>query len=228
MNLKIGLPVLMYHFFYSKDDPNYAGKVPNNNLIMVEKFAEQMDFLIDNNYYFPSWQEVKDYVDGKINLPERSVVLTDDDGNHTFFALAVPVTEERKIPITSFIITGSYEDRLDEKYEYVIFQSHSDDMHKSGSNGKGAMVNFAYDDIVNDLNNSKSKIESHTKKSCTVFCYPFGHYNETAKKALEATGFDLAFTVEGGRVKPNMDKYALPRVRINGNTTISEFKESVK
>ena len=121
MNLKIGLPVLMYHFFYSKDDPNYAGKVPNNNLLMVEKFAEQMDFLVDNNYYFPSWQEVNDYVDGKINLPEKSVVLTDDDGNHTFFALAVPVTEERKIPITSFIITGSYEDRLDEKFEYVIF-----------------------------------------------------------------------------------------------------------
>ena len=26
--LNNGLPVLMYHFFYSKDDPNYAGKTP--------------------------------------------------------------------------------------------------------------------------------------------------------------------------------------------------------
>lgn len=226
--LENGLPVLMYHFFYSKDDPNYAGKTPDNNVLMVEKFTEQMDYLLEDNFYFPTWQEVEDYVDGKINLPEKSVVITDDDGNHTFFALAVPVIEEKKIPVTSFVITGWYEERLDEKYEYVNYQSHSDDMHKSGASRKGAMVNWSYTDIVNDLNNSKNKIESHTGKTCNVFCYPFGHYNDTAFKALEDTGYNLAFTVEGGRVKPGLNKLKLPRVRVNGNTSITEFKNSVK
>ena len=215
--LENGLPVLMYHFFYSKDDPNYAGKTPDNNVLMVEKFTEQMDYLLEDNFYFPTWQEVEDYV-----------VITDDDGNHTFFALAVPVIEEKKIPVTSFVITGWYEERLDEKYEYVNYQSHSDDMHKSGASGKGAMVNWSYTDIVNDLNNSKNKIESHTGKTCNVFCYPFGHYNDTAFKALEDTGYNLAFTVEGGRVKPGLNKLKLPRVRVNGNTSITEFKNSVK
>ena len=226
--LENGLPVLMYHFFYSKDDPNYAGKTPDNNVLMVEKFTEQMDYLLEDNFYFPTWQEVEDYVDGKINLPEKSVVITDDDGNHTFFALAVPVIEERKIPVTSFVITGWYEERLDEKYEYVNYQSHSDDMHKSGASGKGAMVNWNYTDIVNDLNNSKNKIESHTGKTCNIFCYPFGHYNDTAFKALEDTGYNLAFTVEGGKVKPGLNKLKLPRVRVNGNTSLTEFKNSVK
>ena len=225
--LENGLPVLMYHFFYSKDDPNYAGKIPDNNVLMVEKFREQMNYLVEENFYFPTWKEVEDYIDGKIELPEKSVVLTDDDGNHTFFALAVPVVEEKKIPITSFVITSWYEERLDEKYEYVNYESHSDDMHKSGSNGKGAMVNLSYIDIVNDLNSSKNKIENHTGKECTVFCYPFGHYNDTAIKALSDTKFNLAFTVEGGRVKKGMNKYKLPRVRINGNTSINEFKKAV-
>ncbi len=226
--LNNGLPVLMYHFFYSKDDPNYAGKTPDNNLLMIEKFSEQMQYLVDNNYYYPTWQEVIDYVDGKIELPERSVVLTDDDGNHTFFALAVPVVEEKKIPITSFVITGTYEDRLQEKYEYVNYQSHSDDMHKAGGNGKGAIVNWSLDKISQDLNTSKSKIELATGNKCNVFCYPFGHYNATAEEALSNTGFDLAFTVEGGRVKKGANKLELPRVRINGNITTNQFKESVK
>ncbi len=226
--LKNGLPVLMYHFFYSKDDPNYAGKTPDNNLLMIEKFGEQLDYLVENNYYYPTWQEVIDYVDGKIKLPERSIVLTDDDGNHTFFALAVPVCEEKKVPITSFVITGEYEDRLHEKYNYVNYQSHSDDMHKGGGNGKGAMVNLSLDGIIQDLNTSKSKIEVATGNKCNVFCYPFGHYNDTAEKALNDTGFDLAFTVEGGRVKVGANKLELPRVRINGNITTSQFKESVK
>ena len=225
--LENGLPVLMYHFFYSKDDPNYAGKTPDNNVLMVEKFKEQMEYLSNENFYFPTWDEVEDYIDGKIELPEKSVVITDDDGNHTFFALAVPVIEELKIPVTSFVITGWYEERLDEKYEYVNYQSHSDDMHKSGANGKGAIVNWSYSDIANDLTNSKNKIESHTGNKCNIFCYPFGHYNDTAIKALSDTGYNLAFTVEGGRVKKGANKYKLPRVRINGNTSINEFKKSV-
>ena len=225
---KNGLPVLMYHFFYSKDDPNYAGKTPDNNLLMVEKFSEQMQYLLDDNYYFPSWQEVIDYVDGNSKLPEKSVVLTDDDGNHTFFALAVPVLEEKKIPMTSFVITSTNGDRLNEKYEYINYQSHSENMHAAGSNGKGAMVNWNHDQILQDLNTSKSKIETSTGNKCNVFCYPFGHYNDVAEKALSDAGFDLAFTVEGGRVKVGANKLALPRVRINGNTSLNQFKESVK
>ena len=100
-------------------------------------------------------------------------------------------------------------------------------MHKSGGNGKGVMVNWGYNDIVQDLNNSKNKIVNHTENNCTIFCYPFGHYNDTAKKALSDTGYKLAFTVEGGRVNPNDDKLALPRVRINGNTTMEQFKKAV-
>ena len=225
---KNGLPVLMYHFFYSKDDPNYAGKTPDNNLLMVEKFSEQMQYLVDDNYYYPSWQEVIDYVDGKSKLPEKSVVLTDDDGNHTFFALAVPVLEEKKIPMTSFVITSDNGDRLSEKYEYVNYQSHSEKMHAAGGNGKGAMVTWSYDQILQDLQTSKNKIETVTGGKCNVFCYPFGHYNDVAIKALTDANFDLAFTVEGGRVKVGANKLKLPRVRINGNTTISQFKEAVK
>lgn len=226
--LENGLPVLMYHFFYEKSDPNYIGKTPDNNILLIDNFEEQMAYLKEENFYFPTWQEVEDYIDGKINLPEKSVVITDDDGNISFFVLAVPVIEEYQVPITSFIITSMYEERLDEKYAFVNYQSHSDDMHKSGSDGKGAMVNWSYDDIVNDLKVSKNKIESHTKNSCTVFCYPFGHYNDTAKNALKDSGYHFAFTTQGGRVKPQDDKFELSRVRVNGSTTIDQFKNLVK
>lgn len=226
--LKNGLPVLMYHFFYSKDDPTYQGNAKDNNLLRSDKFEEQMDYLKREGYYFPTWEEVEDYIDGKMNLPEKSIVITDDDGNFTFFDYAVPIVQSRGVPMTSFVITGWYEERLDETYAHVNYQSHSDDMHKSGSNGKGVMVNWSHDEIVEDLNNSKEKIESHTDRKCTIFCYPFGHYNDTAIQALKDTGYHLAFTTKGGRVKPGDDKFALPRVRINGNTTIEEFVELVK
>lgn len=226
--LENGLPVLMYHFFYEKDDPVYKEKKPDNNILLIDNFDEQMAYLKQENFYFPTWQEVEDYIDGKINLPEKSVVITDDDGNFTFFVLAVPVIEKYKVPVTSFVITGTYEERLNEKYDFVNYQSHSDDMHKAGSNGKGAMVNWDYNQIVEDLKKSKNKIETYTQNDCTIFCYPFGHYNDTAKKALKDSMYKLGFTTIGGRVKPNDDKFELSRVRVNGNTTIEQFKNLVK
>lgn len=225
--LENGLPVLMYHFFYEKSDPNYIGKTPDNNILLIDNFAEQMAYLKEDNFYFPTWQEVDDYINGKIDLPEKSVVITDDDGNISFFVLAVPIIEKYKVPVTSFIITSMYEDRLNEKYEFVNYQSHSDDMHNAGSDGKGYMINWNYEDIVKDLKISKNKIENYTKNSCTVFCYPFGHYNDTAKKALKDSGYTFAFTTKGGRVKPQDDKFELSRIRINGNITIEQFKKAV-
>ena len=77
----------------------------------------------------------------------------------------------------------------------VVWESHSHQMHESGANGKGRMVNWSYDQIVADVKES-----SNILGGANVFCYPFGHYNDTAIKALKDTGYILAFTVEGGRV----------------------------
>ena len=79
-----------------------------------------------------------------------------------------------------------------------------------------------YNDIFFDIQKSIEKVDNNY-----AFAYPFGHYNDTAIKALKDTGYNLAFTVEGGRVKKGTDKYKLPRVRINGNTSINEFKKAV-
>ena len=216
--LTSGLPVLMYHFFY--DDVKYFKQ--DNNWLKIEDFEKQLAYLSENNFYFPPWEEVEEYLDGKIKLPSKSVVLTCDDGDDSFFDLAVPVMEKYKVPVTSFVVTDWYGHRYNPDLKYVVWESHSANMHQSGGNGKGRMVNWNKAQIVEDLRKS-----SNVLGGATVFCYPFGHYNDTAIEALKEADYKLAFTVEGGRVKPSMNKFKLPRVRINGNTSISEFKKSV-
>lgn len=34
-----------------------------------------MKYLSENNYYFPTWDEVASFIDGKQVLPEKSVVI---------------------------------------------------------------------------------------------------------------------------------------------------------
>lgn len=218
-----GLPVLMYHFFYDSTNGE-VGK--DNNFMEIHDFEEQIKYLSENNYYIPSWKEVLGYVEGKNGLPLKSVVITVDDGDESFFRLAVPVLEKYNITATSFLITSWYLDPVErEKYPSVIdFQSHSDSMHKAGSNGKGAFLTLDEASACADLEKSRSKIG----EDCIVFCYPFGHFNDNCKRILKKCDYILAFTTQGGRVFPGDDPYELPRVRMSKGDSLNAFISKVK
>ena len=215
-----GLPVLMYHFFYDKSKGETA---KDNNWIEISDFENQMKYLSENEFYFPTWQEVEDYIDGKIQLPEKSVVITVDDGDPSFFDLAVPIIQKYDVYATSFVIVYWYGDRADDKKANISYQSHSYDMHKGGSNGKGVILSWDYQKIKEDL-----EMSSEILGGANIFCYPFGHYNESSFKVLKDAGYKLAFTVEGGRVKKESEKYKLPRVRISGGISITSFAKKVE
>ena len=214
-----GLPVLMYHFFYDKNER----EPQDGNWIEINDFEQQMKYLSENDYYFPTWEEVEDYIDGKTELPEKSVVITVDDGDPSFFELGVPIIQKYNVKATSFVVAYWYGDVAQNKENNISYQSHSYDMHKGGSNGKGVMLSWSYEKMVEDLKTSQEVLGG-----ANIFCYPFGQYNELDKKALKDTGFKLAFTTQGGRVKKGASKYELPRVRISGTTSIESFIKKVE
>lgn len=216
-----GVPVLMYHFFYDEE----GDWIRDGNWISTAKFEEQLQYLTENEYYYPSWVELEKYIDGEIELPERSVILTMDDGDDSFFDLAIPLLQKYKVNATSFVITDWYGWRTEnQSYDYVDYESHSHQMHEAGSDGKGKIMTLDHDKIIEDLETSRNLLKGGT----TVFCYPFGHWNDHAMQALKDAGFKLAFTTQGGRVYKGSSKLELPRVRISKQTGLTYFKENVK
>ncbi|MBP3502442.1 MAG: DUF5011 domain-containing protein [Clostridia bacterium] len=213
-----GLPVLMYHFFYDKNTGD-IGK--DANCMEIHDFEEQLKYLTENNYYFPTWDEVKNYVDGKSCLPEHSIVITVDDGNQTFFDLAVPIIEKYNVKVTSFVVTSWIKDNNYLKNfdsNKIIFESHSHDMHSSGSDGKGKFLTLSHDKAYSDVTTSKSFIGNST-----VFCYPFGHYNDSCVQVLKDAGYNLAFTTKYGRVRPGDKPYELSRIRMSKGDSLKTF-----
>lgn len=214
-----GLPVLMYHFFYDKNER----EPQDGNWIEISDFEAQMKYLSENDFYFPTWDEVEAYIDGKTELPEKSVVITVDDGDPSFFELGVPIIQKYNVQATSFVVAYWYGDVAQNKEKNISYQSHSYDMHKAGSNGKGVMLSWDYERMVEDLKTSQEVLGG-----ANIFCYPFGQFNELDKKALKDTGFKLAFTTQGGRVKKGASKYELPRVRVAGTTSMESFIKKVE
>ena len=217
-----GLPVLMYHYFYDSEN---GGSAKNDNSIDIHAFEEGLKYLTENNYYFPTWDEVKNFVEGKSCLPKNSIVITVDDGDESFFNLAVPVIEKYDVKVTAFVVTSWLSDKtVLNKYNKskIIFQSHSNDMHKSGSNGNGAFLTMSHDDALADVKTAKDFIGG-----ATVFSYPFGQYSDACEKVLKEAGYDLAFTENYSRVRPGDDAYALGRIKIEKGLSIDSFIKRV-
>ena len=54
------------------------------------------------------------------------------------------------------------------------------------------------------------------------------HTDDSSIRALKATGYKLAVTVEGGRVQPGANKYQLPRVRVADGNSLQYFIKCVE
>lgn len=220
-----GLAICMYHYVYDKDNPP-KDKL-NSNFIEVHALEEELQYLTENNYYFPTWEEVEKFVGGDYLLPEKSVVLTFDDGAYSFLNLGVPLFEKYKVPVTSFLIGNIDGEKKVKKYasEYMTFQSHSYNMHRGGGNiGHGGIFPvMSHDDAVADLQKS---IEIGGNGD--AFAYPYGDYNDSCVQAVKDAGFKCAVTTEHGRAKPGDNPLLLPRVRMSMGQSLESFKKLVE
>jgi|GEM_PF-1137896 len=208
---KKGLPILMYHRFYDKE---LGEQMIDKYYFDIQSFEEEMIYLKENDYYFPTWQEVQSYIQGKIQLPKKSVVITIDDGDESFFRLAKPILEKYDIRATAFLITSLVDDQIliEHESDVIQYESHTNDMHKKTCNNnlRGAINCVTESNGLKDLHTSIDLLGSNE-----VIAYPFGHFNNAAYNLVKKAGFKLGVTVYGGRVKVGMDPLTLPRTSMN-------------
>lgn len=214
----VGVPILMYHQFTT--NPAGEDNSLKLNYIYTGDFDAQMAYLADQKFYLPTWPELSAFIDGKLWVPHKSAIITDDDADATWLKLGVPIIDKYKLLTTSFVITKWRTEPSPSPW--VLQRSHTNDMHEAGDNGKGRMVNWTADQIAADMETSAQILGAKE-----VMAYPFGHYNDTAKQGLRQAGFEMARTIDPGYVHAGADKLALPCVRINYGTTLQEFINDV-
>ncbi len=219
-----GISVFMYHDVYDASNPP-EDAADDQNLISTTRLDQQLSWLNENGYYFPSWAEVRAFIDGGHSLPAKSVVLTFDDGSAGFLTYGIPLLESHKIPATSFVICSDsdIQDKLSNYASpYVVFQSHSYDLHRAGSSGKGhggRIYDLTAAEIGEDLEKSADVL-----KTSDAFAYPYGDVSDAAPSAVKQSGFLLAFTTQYGQVHVGDDPTRLKRMRVFGTYELGSFE----
>jgi len=214
---------LAYHAIY---DPK-TESCPTVICHTEAQFSSHMKYLSDNGYFTMKMKDVELFLQGKIRIPEKSAVITIDDG---FKGIrAIPILEEHKTTATMFLITGTYSPD-DFRSEYLELHSHSHNMHNQyvcpGGQGGGIKC-LPEATIQADLKQS-----SEVLGGSTVFCYPFYEYNNYSRTQLIKAGYTLAFIgaagVKGVAYQGSTDLYRVPRYTISSTTTMNEFINYVK
>lgn len=215
------IAVLNYHFFYDSS----LGESCNESICLDTKdFEEQLAYLKNNNYKTLTMEEFRAWMYGEIELPEKSILLTIDDGamgtgSHNGNKL-IPLLEKYDAHATLFLITGWW-DINNYKSDHLDIESHTNDMHTGGlcNATRGAKILCSSkEEVLADL---KKSIE--ITKSTTAFCFPFYAYNNQAIANVKEAGFKLAFVGGNYKASRNSNKYMIPRYPIYKTTTLSQF-----
>ena len=217
-NENVGVPVLYYHSV----DPSEANEV----IISPEKLREELNFIKDSGYTTLTMSELNDYILNNSPIPEKSIVITFDDGYADNYANAFPILKELDIKATIFVISnftdkdGYYmtSQQIKEMSDYGIdIQSHT---------ASHAHLNqLTYEEQLNELKTSKEKLESITEKPVISIAYPFGDYDDNTILASKEAGYSLSFNTNRGLSDRNDNPLTLNRIYVSSAYSIEQFKE---
>jgi peptidoglycan/xylan/chitin deacetylase (PgdA/CDA1 family) len=80
------------------------------------------------------------------------------------------------------------------------------------------------DDVVEmELRDSKQRIESELQEPCNLFAYPDGKHSATACRLVETLDFKVALTQDRGSNSKESNLFAMKRIEIPFNETLSTF-----
>lgn len=213
------VPILMYH--HLDED------VTNNAVITPLKFEEHIRALKISGYSSITLQQLADYVEKGIDLPEKPVLITFDDGYSSNYELAYPILKKYNMSGVINVIgvsvgkdtykdTGkpitphfSYEEAGEMVANGVIeIQSHSYDMHnnkeldidfRQGVLKKDGETNEEYiEAFCSDFQKSERGILDNLGSKVISYAYPNGYYSTLSEVLLSKMEVKITMTIEEG------------------------------
>ncbi|NWK54328.1 polysaccharide deacetylase family protein [Verrucomicrobiaceae bacterium N1E253] len=212
--------VLGYHDFS-------ATKKATEMLIPTEKFRKQMQALQDLGLNVIGMEDFLAWRRGEKTLPDKSVLITIDDGWKSVYTDAYPILKEFGYPFTVFLYTN-YVDGGGAALTSPMIREMMKNGCSIGSHSishpypvsirkeqkKGDTSYAAY--LRKEMGDSKQFLESQFQQKVTTYAYPGGFVTDEMPPIATDLGYECLFTVLPGKVTASSANQRLPRYVILG------------
>ena len=88
----------------------------HSTIVLKSEFEKQMKLLKNNNYVTLTAAEFKLFMENKIKIPTKSILITFDDGFKNNYYEAYPILKKYNFTALNFMIT-SHITKKDSKYD---------------------------------------------------------------------------------------------------------------
>src|SRR6266566_1561019 len=229
------ITILCYHSVTRQRDANPND--PHKLHLPIESFLHHLDYL-QSHYRIISLAEFVRARRQNTKLPTRAAILTFDDGVRNFLTVVSPILLLRRIPATSFIVTGECFTRNkstlnghwtpedDDSYlswtevcqlaaQGLEFGSHTCNHH--------ALPDIPLAEARSELKESLATLATNLGADSFPLAYPHGRTSVVISRLSESLGYSCAVTTVLGQNNGESDLFSLRRTVIASDDDLPTF-----
>jgi peptidoglycan/xylan/chitin deacetylase (PgdA/CDA1 family) len=217
----VRVAILGYHDF-SETDPETAMRIRTSKFRMQMETIRQLGITVISLDDFIAWKN------GNREIPEKSALITLDDGWKSVYTDAFPILKEFGYPFTLYLYKN-YVDGGNKALTTAMIREMTAAGAAIGSHSishpypatiksfrkKGPDAYDAY--LRKEMGESKRFLESRFKVPVTTFAYPGGFHTGEMLALSTEFGYSHLFTVIPGKVTRATPDDTVPRYMILGN-----------
>lgn len=237
MNAASNVLVLMYH---------RVGEARNaweaRYAISPLRFEHHMRSLQAAGFRAVSAGALVGWLEGGPALPERSFVLTFDDGFRGVREHALPVLQRLGWPFTVFLVSGliggqdvwtqganpdgitypllGADEIADMQRAGVAFQSHT--RHHA------SLPKLDDEQLSAELAGSRADLQAMLGAPVDLLAYPFGHLDERVIGAAKQAGYRAAFSTQPGFNRRDVDRHRIRRIDVYGTDSARQLLRKMR
>lgn len=219
------VPVLCYHQI--RDWKKTDSKNARTYIIPPAVFQKQIKMLVDSGYHFILPAQLLAYNTTKGTLPQKSIMLTFDDGTLTQYTEALPLLNRYGIKAVFFVMTVvlNHQKYLSsQQVKTLADQGHIIGCHTWDHHN---VTNYKEDDWKIQIEKPTDQLKKITGKPIEYFAYPNGIWNPQAIDKLKKNGFLGAFQL-AAKQDLNNPRFTLRRIIGDGTKNQRQLLNAIK
>ena len=222
-----GVRVLAYHAIDRLDDP-----VIGRWTVTPAMFERQMTTLVDRGFTFVDTERFLGHVETGAPLPERSLLLTFDDGYRSLLDSAAPVLAKLGIPAVVCVVTGqlgghnAWDAASGATALPLLTAAQLKTLGEAGweiaahTHTHAHLTSLSGARLREELTRPRDTLAALGLRPPRVLAYPHGEHDFRVRAHARRAGYRAALALRGPeRSGPATTRFALPRVEVFADTT---------
>lgn len=227
------IKVLMYHRIVENEQEG----IGDINAVRKEDFRLQLQMLERFNFTPITFEDYQLYLEDKLTLPKKPIILTFDDGYRDTYEVALPLLQRFDMQGVIYVlgdrdISYAYWNEKEGKQPLMTDQQVKEVRSEGFEIGAHTLTHprlndLSKDEIEEEIIGSKISIENLLGEKIISFSYPYGILEEHSHSIAASSSFKFACGVFSGPPRFGEDWFNIHRLAVNQNTSLAQFLAKV-